>query len=202
MGLLPRNFRSVSTEFIVLLLVSTLLSCGPVHQAVQPAADDIRSLTRIAVVVPKDGEFIVLFDRATATVAPVALFGLVDATIASGYNASRDIEKMNALNPHLATFSTRATFADAFTQALKASSRKTDVTLLDAPPNDDESKKFNAVLTFDIETWGLRLPNQNEERLVPFIELKTTLRRSSNNQALWDMHDTFLGQKRTSFSEY
>jgi hypothetical protein len=76
------------------------------------------------------------------------------------------------------------------------------VSLLDTPPNDDESKNFDAVLTFDIKTWGLRLPNQNEERLAPFIELETTLRRSSDNQTLWNMHDTFLGQKRTYFSEY
>jgi hypothetical protein len=107
-------------KLILLLLVPIMVSCGPVYQTIQPTAGDIRSPKRIAVVVPNEGAFAVLLDRATATAAPAALFGLVGAAIASAHNASRDEEKMTALNPHLADFSTRETFADAFSQTLKA----------------------------------------------------------------------------------
>jgi len=202
MRLSPGCNHSFPIKFILLWLSPTILSCGPVHQSIQPTADDIRSLKRIAVVIPNDGEFIVLLDRATATPAPAVLFGLVGAAIASAHNASRDTEKMTALNPHLTDFSARATFAETFGQTLNVSGRQNNVYLLEAPPDDNESKNFDAVLTFNILTWGLRLPNRDEERLAPFIELETTLRRSSDNQTLWDMHDTFLGQKRTFFSDY
>jgi hypothetical protein len=179
-----------------------ILSCGPVHQAIQPSADDIRSLKRIAVVVPNDGAFIVLLDRATATPAPAVLFGLVGAAIASAHNQSRDTERMTALNPHLADFSSRPTFAAAFSQAVKDGGRQDDVQLFEKVLDSTESKKFDAVLTFDIKNWGLRLPNRDEERLAPFIELETTLIRSTDGRTLWNMHDTFLGQKRTYFSDY
>jgi hypothetical protein len=104
-----------------------MVSCGPVHQSIQPTADDIRNLKRIAVVIPNDGEFIVLLDRATATPAPAVLFGLVGAAIASAHNASRDTEKMTALNPHLTDFSARATFAETFGQTLNVSGRQNNV---------------------------------------------------------------------------
>jgi hypothetical protein len=199
MRLSPDSFP---IKFILFWLVPTMVSCGPVHQSIQPTADDIRSLKRIAVVIPNDGAFVVLLDRGNATPAPAILFGLVGAAIASAHNTSRDEEKMTALNPHLANFSTRATFAEAFGQTLKVSGRQNNVYLLQAPPDDNESKNFDAVLTFNVVTWGLRLPNRDEERLAPFIELETTLRRSSDNQNLWNMRDTFLGQKRTFFSDY
>lgn len=83
MHLSPAYYFSFPIKFILFLQVSAILSCGPVHQAVQPTAGDIRSLKRIAVVVPNDGEFVVLLDRATATPAPAILFGLIGAAIAS-----------------------------------------------------------------------------------------------------------------------
>ena len=202
MRLSPGRSSSFPIRFILFWLFPTMVSCGPVHQSIQPTADDIRSLKRIAVVIPNDGAFVVLLDRATATPAPAFLFGLVGAAIASAHNTSRDTEKMTALNPHLANFSTRATFAEAFGQTLKVSGRPNNVHLLEALPDDNESKDFDAVLTFNVLTWGLRLPNRDEERLAPFIELETTLRRASDNQTLWSMHDTFLGQKRTFFADY
>ena len=195
------SYRS-PIKFIPILLVPTMVACGPVHQAVQPSAAAIQSLKRIAVVVPDDGEFVVLLDRATATPAPAVLFGLVGAAIAAAHNKSRDPEKMSVLKPDLADFSARATFTEAFVQTLQASGRRNDVYLLEATPDNKESKNFDAVLTFKVLSWGLRLPNRDEERLAPFIELEITLNRYSDNQTLWNMHDTFLGQKRSYFSDY
>jgi hypothetical protein len=183
-------------------LAAIFVSCGPVHHAIQPTAEDIRGLKRIAVVIPNDGEFVVLFDRATATTAPAVLFGLVGAAIASAHNQSRDMEKVTALNPHLANLSGRTTFTDAFSQTLKNSARQTDIQLFEKVPDESQTKNFDAVLTFDIRTWGLRLANRDDERLAPFIELETTLIRARDNQTLWNMHDTFLGQKRSYFAEY
>jgi hypothetical protein len=189
-------------KFVWFVLVPIMVSCGPVHQAIQPSTADIQSLKRIAVLVPNDGEFVVLLDRATATPAPAVLFGLVGAAIASAHNASRDKEKMTLLKPDLADFSARATFTEAFVQTLQASGRRNDVYLLEATPDNKESKNFDAVLTFNVLSWGLRLPNRDDERLAPFIELEITMNRYSDNQTLWNMHDTFLGQKRSYFSEY
>jgi hypothetical protein len=178
------------------------VSCGAVHHAIQPTAEDIRSLKRIAVVIPNDGEFAVFFDRATATTAPAVLFGLVGAAIASAHNESRDMEKVTALNSHLANFSGRSTFTDAFSQTLKNSGRQTDIQLFEKVPDESQTNNFDAVLTFNIKNWGLRLANRDEARLAPFIELETTLIRARDNQTLWNMHDTFLGQKRSHFAEY
>ena len=186
----------------LLFLLSIMVSCGPVHQAIQPMADDVRNLKRLAVIVPDDGTFIILLDRATATPAPAVLFGLIGAAIASAHNESRDNDKMTALKPHLESFSTRAAFAEAFSQTLKDGDRQNDIRLFDAAPGEAESKNFDAVLTFNIKNWGLRLPNRDEERLSPFIEMETTMLRASDNKVLWNTHDTFLGQKRSYFSDY
>jgi hypothetical protein len=189
-------------RLLVCSLTVFIMSCGPVHRAIHPSPDDVRNLKRIAVMVPNDGTFIVLLDRATATAAPAVLFGLIGAAIASAHNESRDTERMTALNPSLAGFSSRATFAAAFAQAVKSGARQSDIQVFEELPDETEIKKFDAVLTFDIKNWGLRLPKQDEEQLAPFIELQTTLIRSSDKLTLWNMHDTFLGQKRTYFSDY
>ena len=189
-------------RLFALFITVLLVSCGPVHQAIQPSAETIRGLNRIAVVVPSDGAFIVFLDRATATPAPAVLFGLIGAAIASAHNESRDTERMTALNPHLAGFSARETFVGAFSQAMKQAGKDKDVQLFDQVPDSTETTKFDAVLTFKINYWGLRLANRDEERLAPFVELQTKLIRSADSQPLWDMHDTFLGQKRAYLSDY
>jgi hypothetical protein len=86
-----------------------------------------------------------------------------------------------------------------FRQTLKAGGKQDNVYLLEAPPQNNEGKNFDAVLTFNVLSWGLRLPNRDEERLAPFIELETTLNRYSDNQTLWNMHDTFLGKSAVTF---
>lgn len=187
---------------LLLLLLALSVACGPVHQAIQPSPEDVRALKRVAVFIPKDGEFAIFFDRATATATPAILFGLVGAAIASAHNQSRDTEKMTALNPHLTGFSPRATFAEAFSRTLKNYNRQSDFQLFDGSQGEKDLKNIDAIVTFNIKTWGLRLANQTDDRLAAFVEIETTLVRSNDSKTLWNMHDTFLGQKRAYFSDF
>jgi len=173
-----------------------------VYQVVQPTTDNLREVKKLALVIPTDGSFTVMMDRATATATPAILFGLVGAAVASAHNQSLDNDKINALTPHLTGFSSRSTFIDSFNQTIKESGRATDIRVFDKELDATKAKQYDAVITLNIRDWGLRLANRDEERLAGFIELEISMVRAQGNQTLWDEHDTVLGQGRRYFSEY
>jgi hypothetical protein len=200
-----RKWTTTTERFLLLISVHLLIfpvSCGPVHQTVQLKPEDAGKIKTLAVVIPKDGEFTVLLDRATATTAPAAMFGLIGAAVASSHNKSLDEEKMKALAPHLSGFFARSVFIESFLKTLTESGQFEGAQIFDRHLGGNEISKYDAVLTLTINDWGLRLPSQSEERLAGFLELEAKMSRSKDNQVLWDEHDTILGQRRHFFSEY
>lgn len=199
---MSRRPTKTNSRLKILILLPVLASCGPVHQAIRAAPEDIGNVKRLAVVVPNDGSFTVLLDRATATTAPAVLFGLIGAAVAAAHNTSLDNDKMTSLGPQLTDFSARAIFVESFSKTLKDSGRLSEWQMFDKAPEGNEVERFDAVLTMNIKNWGLRLPAREEEKLAGFIELETKMSRIKDGQMLWDEHDTFIGQRRHYFSEY
>jgi hypothetical protein len=197
----PDKIKGFLPVILVHLLILTA-SCGPVYKTVQLKPDDIGNIKTLAVVIPVDGEFTVVLDRATATATPAFMFGLIGAAVASSHNKSLDNEKVNALAPHLAGFSARTVFIESFRKALTESGQLKETQIFDRHLGGNEAGKYDAIVTLTIKDWGLRLPAQTEERLAGFIELEAKMSRTKDNQILWDEHDTILGQRRQYFSEY
>lgn len=180
-----------------------LTACGPVHLTLDPRADALREVKKLAVVVADDGSFTVIRERATATGAPAALFGLVGAAVAAAYNAQLDRSAAEALSPHLGGFSSRSELAGILARALKESARFSEVQMLDQEPTAAEARKYDAVLTIRIVNWGLRAPAPTESaRLAAFAELQIRMVRVSNSETLWEEQDTVVGQGRYGLATY
>jgi hypothetical protein len=151
---------------------------------------------------PGEGSFTVVVDRATATAAPAVLFGLVGAAIASAHNSSRDNDKANALAPYVGEISNRSILQESFGKTFKDGGSFTEISFFDRELKDDERRQFDAILALTFKDWGLRLRNQNDERLAGFFELQAKMWRTRDDQILWDEYESILGQGRRHFSEY
>jgi hypothetical protein len=155
------------------------------------------------VVVPSGGSFTVIFERSKATTTPGVLFGVIGAAVASAYNSSQDSGKAKLLTPHLAGFSSRSTFLDAFQKTLRESQKPIEVTLVDKELQADEAKKYDAVLTLTIQDWGLRVPAASQaDDLAAFVDIAAKMVMTKGDLVLWDEHDTVLGQGRQAFAAY
>lgn len=159
-------------------------------------------MKKLAVVMPGEGSFTVVVDRATATAAPAVLFGLVGAAIAPAHNSSRDKDKANALAPYVGGISIRSIFQESFGKTFKDGGSFTEIRFFDRELKDDERRQFDAILALTFKDWGLRLRNQNDERLAGFFELQAKMWRTRDEHVLWDEYESILGQGRRHFSEY
>jgi hypothetical protein len=157
----------------------------------------------MAIVVPREGDFTVIYERAKATGTPVVFFGLVGAAAANMYNDSLDKDNTNAVQQHLNGLSSRSVFTGSLSKALADSGRFVQVQMFDKDLEANEMAKYDAVLTFRIESWGLRLVQRSQgEAIAAFVELESSMVRTQGGQVLWDAHDTVIGQATYPLGAY
>jgi hypothetical protein len=186
----------------VMLTFATIMACGPVYRTVRPTDAELKPIRSIGVVIPKEGEATVIFERARATAGPAFMFGLVGATIASAGNATMDSNKAKTVRPLLKDFSCRTVLFNAFQRALSASGRFAEIRLLDKAPDAKAGDAPDGVVTLAIHDWGLRLMQQDSEQLSAFVEIEADLRGIREQRWLWDEHDSFLSGRAHNLSEY
>lgn len=180
-----------------------LTACGPVHTTLALRADALREVKKLAVIVPDDGSFTVIRERATATAAPAILFGVIGAAVAAAHNEALDSSAAEALSPHLGGFSSRSELRGILAKTLKESVRFSEVQMLDQKLPAAEARKYDAVLTVRIMRWGLRAPAPTEsEALAAFAEIQAQMMRVENGETLWEERDTVVGQGRHGLAAY
>lgn len=177
-------------------------ACGPVNKAVRPTATEMNKVKRLAVCVPGEGPFTVIDERAKATATPVILFGLVGAMVASAHNQQSDSDKAKTLGANLEGISCRPLFIGALKEALTEYNRYTDADLLDTELKPEGMSKYDAVVTFQINSWGLRLVERSQGELMkPFVEVHARM-VIPGGQTLWEEREVFAGSGRNSLSAY
>lgn len=191
----------VSTVVVCLFLI--LASCGPVHQNIKPAGDAVGKITRLAVVVPEQGEFTVFYERGKATATGAVLFGLVGAAISSAHNQSLDGKKAEILRSGIADVSCPGLFREALMKALAESKKFDNLRVFAQNPDPKEVTEFDAVATFRIKQWGFRLVERGEiEKLASFIDLEIRMTGPTGEKPLWDEHETVIGKGKYMLSEF
>lgn len=194
---------SILMQCALVVLVGLTGACGPVSKTVRPSSEEMSEVTKLAVVVPAEGSFTVINERAKATVAPVLMFGLVGAVVASAHNNQLDQEKADLLAKNIKELSCRSKFLESFLNTLKENGRFTDVKLLDQESMTEGATDYDAVATLKIDQWGLRLTERSQGDLMkPFVEVNAKLIRTANQQVLWDEQDVFAGRSGQSLSAY
>lgn len=199
---MKRTIRK-TTATLLLLLASGLSACGPVNKTIRPSADDMNHISRLAVLVPAEGDFTVFDERTKATVAPVIMFGLIGAAVASAHNNHLDQEKATALSKGLEGLSCRSRFLDSFMKTLKENGRFKEVTLLALDAQPKEIALYDAVATLKIDQWGIRLAERSQGDLMkPFLTIDAKLTLTANQQVLWEEKDVYAGHSAHPYSSY
>ncbi|MGA3115370.1 MAG: hypothetical protein ABSF90_13180 [Syntrophobacteraceae bacterium] len=179
-----------------------LAACGPVNQAVRSTPVEINKIQKLAVVIPQEGEFTVIDERAKATATPAFLFGLTGAIVASAYNQHMDSEKAKAMSGQMTRLSCRSIFIESFQTALSEYNRFTDAVFLDHELKAEDVKSYDAVVSFEILSWGLRVVERSQgDLLKPFLEIHAQLVDAKGNK-LWDETDVLVGHGQSSLANY
>lgn len=189
-------FPGVVFSFLIIFVVS----CGPVHKQVR-LYENINKVKNLAIVVPSEPEFTVIYDRAKATDMPV-LFGLVGVAVAAGYNQSQDNAKAKILVPESWSLSCRSIFLESLCKTLKEAGRFDEVKVFDKELESKDISRHDAVVTFIMKYCGVRVAERETDQLASFVELEITMIQTHDNQTLWDEHEVVLGKGRYSFDSY
>ena len=189
-------FPGVVFSFLIIFVVS----CGPVHKQVR-LYENINKVKNLAIVVPSEPEFTVIYDRAKATDMPV-LFGLVGVAVAAGYNQSQDNAKAKILVPESWSLSCLLFFLESLCKTLKEAGRFDEVKVFDKELESKDISRHDAVVTFIMKYCGVRVAERETDQLASFVELEITMIQTHDNQTLWDEHEVVLGKGRYSFDSY
>lgn len=186
---------------IMFFLMIIVTACGPVHKSVRPTTENINKIKSLALIVPTEPNFTVIYDRAKATNAAALFFGLLGAAVASAHNEALDNKKAELISSYLDKVSCRSIFLESLHKALNSAGRFTEIKIFD---KELESRNIfqDAVVTFRIQNWGIRLADRERDHMSAFIELEIKMIQTQNNQVLWDEHEVVLGQGRHPFGSY
>ncbi len=191
--------KSLALPVVVCLF---LAACGPVNEAVRSTPVEINKIQKLAVVTPKEGGFTIIDEQAKATATPAVLFGLTGAIVASAYNQHKDSESAKTISGQMTSLSCRSLFIESFQTALSEYNRFPDAVYLDHELKVEEVKNYDAVASFEILSWGLRLAERSQgDLLKPFLEIHAQLVDAKGNK-LWDETDVLTGHGRSSLSSY
>lgn len=179
-----------------------LTACGPVNKAVRSTSVEINKIQKLAVVTPQEGQFTVIDEQAKASATPAFLFGLTGAIVASAYNQHMDSENAKTISGPVTRLSCRSLFIESFQTALSEYNRFTDAVFLDHELKAEDVKSYDAVVSFEILSWGLRLAERSQgDLLKPFLEIHAQLVDAKGNK-LWDETDVLVAHGRNSLSSY
>src|SRR5687767_6279957 len=186
---------------VAMCLTLALLVTGcAAQEPLRPTATALTDVRTIAVVVPTDGTFIVIRERARATATPALLFGVAGAAVAAAHNKSADDGERDKLALHVAGLSSRTVFIESFRKAIAAEGMRT-VTVLGTEPDAATLRSYDGVLRLVLHEWGLRLaPAAGVERMAPFVEVRTTMVRTKDATSVWDEREVILGPGRHELS--
>jgi hypothetical protein len=191
--------KKMALTFALLFFVA---ACGPVNKPIRPTATQMDNLKRIAICIPQEGSFTVIDERAKATATPAVMFGLSGVIAAAIYNYHTDAEKAKAISSNLEGISCRALFIDSFKDSLSQYNRFTETVFFENELKQEDASKYDAVVTFTIESWGLRLMERSQGDLMkPYLEIHSRM-LNSKGQTLWDERDILAGNGRNSLSSY
>jgi len=171
------------------------ISCGPVHNELRPKPSEVRALKKLAITIPREGEFTVINERAKATAVPAVLFGAIGAAVASSYNTSEDSKDAKVISLGIGDPNCRDLFRASLANTLEGA-QGIQAQIFDRALEPKEGSGFDGVLELDIHQCGFRLVDQNTQVLAAFIELGVTLELTTSNEKIWDDRESIVGMDR------
>lgn len=187
--------------FIVGFMLMALTGCGSAHKTVRPDQDQLKAIKTLAVLIDQDTEFEVVYSRATADGTGAVLFGVVGAAIGASIDEGEDREKAESMATAVEKIDFYSIFSDALTP-LEKNGPFQEVTILDGSSSLKSLDSYDAVVTFTIDQWGLRLVEQKRDLVSGFVELEMKMKTYPDQKIIWDERHVVLGQGREYLRKY
>ncbi len=194
--------RTFIYSFLLSLVILTcIIGCGPVHTNVSPEPGQLLNIKKLAVVVNQKGDFEVVHSRATANATAAVMFGLIGAAVAGGIDEGEDKDRAAILASSIGDLSCRSLFVNSLSN-ISSASRFETVQILSKKPDKNTQSQFDAIVTFEIEKWGLRLVEREADELAGFVELNMNMTTTADSKTIWDQRHVIMGQGRERLTTY
>ena len=192
---------------LFLLIVSTT-ACAT--KLVRPNANDLNEIKSLAIVIPEDKNFTVMYERVKAPPnmqvsggLPALVIGIGIAKAIDTGKELQDETKTKLFFSCLTEFSCKSIFISTCEKALSDCGRFGNIKFYNGEIDINEKTKFDAIVTLYIENWGLRLIEDIEgEKITPFFELAVEMTETRSKRTLWDEYEIVLGKERRSLDYY
>jgi hypothetical protein len=192
-------FRSV----IIICCSLTLIFCAAVRAGEKNKSlteNDLKGIKKIAIVIEeKRPNFEVLHWRAKTAYGTASLLGGFEGdAIAHGIDKGKDANEASLMNP--GDIKCSAVFKESL-EPLNNSKRFEKVYIASGE-NKKGLSDYDAVLTFTVNRWGLRLVERENEKLAAFVELKAEMVKAGEKKPVWDERQVIVGNNRRTVAEF
>lgn len=183
------------------ILLAVLSGCGSAHKTLRPTHEEFAAIKSLAVVVKQEKDFEVIYSRATANGTGAVLFGVAGAAIGAGIDEGQDKEKAKAMRDAVSGICCQTNFSEALS-VLQDNDRFEKVYLAEKQPIAELLNEYDAVVTFTINQWGLRLVEQNKDIMACFVEIMIAVQDASTRKQVWSERHVVIGQGRDYLRHY
>jgi len=178
-------------------MIISAMGCGPAKE-IRLNQGDLQDVKKIAVVVQEKHGFEVIHSRAKANATAAALFGVAGAAIAGGIDEGKDKDMAATVAPAVKDMSCSAIFVESLVPLLKSEKYEKVYIVPDANQKKDLSG-YDAVVTFTIDKWGLRLVEREASNVAAFVELDIKMVKTKDSKTIWDQREVIVGDRREGF---
>jgi hypothetical protein len=177
------------------------MGCGPANKDIRLTQGEMQGIKKIAVIIEQKHNFEVIHSRAKANAGAAAMFGLVGAAVASGIDEGADKDKVAAVASAVQDVCCPAIFIGGLKPLLESTRFDKIYIVPDASQKVDLSD-YDAVVTFTIDRWGLRLVERETESVSAFVEMDVKMVRAKDKKTIWDQREVIVGDRRENFMTY
>jgi len=175
---------------------------GPAHNEIRLTQSGLQGVKKIAVVVEQKHNFEVIHSRATTNIgAPLLLGGLAGVEIASGIDEGKDKNQTALMAKAIQDVCCPSLFIESLSP-LSEPTRFDKVYILPDANQKVSLSDYDAVVTFTIARWGLRLIERETDKVAAFVELDAKMVRTRDANTIWDQREVIIGDRRENLATY
>jgi hypothetical protein len=179
-----------------------LVGCGAAHKDVRLTPGQMQGVKKIAVATEQKHDFEVFYSRTKADYGvPVVLGGLVGGAIANGAVEGQDKDATSLMAGSVKDVRCPSIFVESLAP-LSASTRFEKVYMVPEASQKAGLSDYDAVVTFTIATWGLRLVERDNDKVAAFVELDVEMVRGTDKKVIWDQREVIVGDRRETLATY
>jgi len=179
--------------------------CGSENKtSISLTQSGLQGVKKIAVVVEQKNDFEVIHYRATTNYR-VAYFagGLAGDAIAHGVDKDKDKKEALPMIKAVEDVCCSSIFIESLAPLFEPNRTDRVYILTNTNPKQKTNlSEYDAVLTFTIDRWGLRLIELGTEKLAGFVKVYAKMVNTKDKKIIWKQKELIIGERRETVSTY